>query len=334
MIRSVPANNVTVETKVESTAAINPGHLCKGIHWPVVLPFDVDEPGFDARNEYAAAILSAFSYEKNPERVKQQLAAWGFTDIKLYGWDEKFSTQAIVARRGDEVHVIFRGTKGYKDLDKDLQVFNRSTDPLLAGAFPSARVHRGFRKALDEIWNPTEPAYVFGLARAGVPPLEQVLREEAAKPGTRIVLEGHSLGGALATLTAARLAAAPPLPGANRSIGSQVEAIYTFGMPQLGDSMFAMEYNARFKKVHHLIKVPGDLVSIMPRMGYAEVGTEEWLSDSPNASLPRYTVRAHQMPSYITPLKHRAQKEAEAGVPDTDGDAWPSRLPTISDIYG
>src|SRR5262249_24342235 len=69
-------------------------------------------------------------------------------------------------------------------------------------------MHRGFRRALDQVWDD----------------LETHLDELRSRP---LWLTGHSLGGALATLAAARLATTRGGKG-----------LYTFGCPRVGNATF------------------------------------------------------------------------------------------------
>jgi len=57
---------------------------------------------------------------------------------------------------------------------------------------------------------------------------------DPALAGNKVYVTGHSLGGALAAVSALQL----------QSNGTNVEAIYTFGMPRAGSPVFAAGYNA------------------------------------------------------------------------------------------
>jgi hypothetical protein len=108
---------------------------------------------------------------------------------------------AIVLRHGDVVIVGFRGTKDWDDARADLKV--KGFKPY-RGEWGS--VHRGFWFALDEVW----------------PELRVALAESK---GSNVWLTGHSLGGALALLAAARIV----------KEGGEIEGVYTFGQPSVCD---------------------------------------------------------------------------------------------------
>src|SRR5262245_7102955 len=83
------------------------------------------------------------------------------------------------------------------------------------------RLHRGFANALGEIWEDVSTR----------------VQTRCADGALRLWITGHSLGGALATLTACRLAEAQP--------PQSIAMIYTFGSPRVGDRAFADRYRFR-----------------------------------------------------------------------------------------
>ena len=90
------------------------------------------------------------------------------------------------------------------------------------------RVHRGFSSALRRTWDQ----------------VEQVLELADDKP---LFLTGHSMGGALAVLTACRLA----------KMGRPPVATYTFGAPRVGDRSFCTGYKLpTYRVVNRLDLVP------------------------------------------------------------------------------
>lgn len=74
-----------------------------------------------------------------------------------------------------------------------------------------------------------------------------------AHPGAGVLVAGHSLGGALATLGGGALAASGAAP---------VEGVYTFGSPRVGNAAFALHYydallgNVTWRVTHALDAVP------------------------------------------------------------------------------
>jgi hypothetical protein len=100
------------------------------------------------------------------------------------------------------------------------------------------RVHRGFSSVLRQTWGK----------------VEKVLDEVQDKP---LFLTGHSMGGALAVLTACRLA----------KLGRPAVATYTFGSPRVGDRNFCAGYSLpTFRIVNRLDLVPEMPLASMKRL--------------------------------------------------------------------
>lgn len=106
--------------------------------------------------------------------------------------------RAFVATHGGDTVLAFRGTEADDPTDLGVDV-----DLVLVDLAGGGRVHRGFARALEALWSTVAPAIP---ARA------------------RVLVTGHSLGAALATLAALRL---------------RGSILFTFGSPRVGDAAFA-----------------------------------------------------------------------------------------------
>jgi predicted alpha/beta-hydrolase family hydrolase len=136
--------------------------------------------------------------------------------------------------------VIFPGTDSVRDWLTDLRV--RKTN------WHGAKVHRGFVQSWTSV--------------AG-----QVLG--AISGAHTIIITGHSLGGALATLCA----------DAAADMGVEVEAVYTFGSPRVGNGSFARQYNDDLADVTCRVVNARDPVPHVPWMlgTYRHVDTQIYL---------------------------------------------------------
>ena len=110
------------------------------------------------------------------------------------------------------------------------------------------RVHRGFKDALDEVW--------FEL-------LTYITHLD--NKGCKIWMTGHSLGAALATLAADQY--------------RNVQGIYTFGSPRVGDGDFKINY----KVVAYRIINNSDIATRVPPPGrYKHVGNIKFIDGDGN----------------------------------------------------
>lgn len=150
-------------------------------------------------------------------------------------------TQALILRRGANTFVVFPGTDSIADWRTDLEAGKR--DWIMGG-----RAHVGFCRALESVMDEV----VFAMAGS-----------------SRVIVCGHSLGGALAMLCASSL----------WYEGIVVDAVYTFGQPRVGNGGFARGYNANLHDETFRIVNQHDPVPYLPPwlMGYRHAGTEVFL---------------------------------------------------------
>ncbi len=152
---------------------------------------------------------------------------------------EEDGSQAYVFRTEHDTIVACRGTEPneWNDIRADLNA-------LMAVSETVGRVHRGFKKEVDDLW----------------PRLEQELAENN-KP---LWFTGHSLGGAMATICATRCRLS--------MIDSNPQELHTFGSPRVGNKTYVNHV-----KLQHMRWVNNnDLVTRVPPswMGYRHTGTQ------------------------------------------------------------
>lgn len=133
----------------------------------------------------------------------------GFTGVRYI---EKDGSQAYELSTDTDVVVACRGTEPneWNDIKADANAFTDLAETV-------GRVHRGFKREVDDIW----------------PTLEETLRDESRD----VWFCGHSLGGAMAQICAGRcqlsdIAAVPRL-------------VTTFGSPRVGTKRYIQHANVR-----------------------------------------------------------------------------------------
>lgn len=162
----------------------------------------------------------------------------------------------FAARRDDALILAIRGTEPPNLLN---WATNLAVVPVAAsGFFPGAagRVHQGFAEALAAIW----------------PSVEARLRDFTSNGGRKVWITGHSLGGALALLVAARMA----MDNSGANMG-QLAGLYTCGQPRVGDPQFIDSAMARlgnryFRIVHGSDIVPHALPEFLKPTVIKKVG--------------------------------------------------------------
>ena len=166
-------------------------------------PFDAAATSMTRANAWWLAEAALLAYWTPTDAVPRFLSA-GLTAKPF----EKQDSQAYVAWNDEAVLVTFRGTQpgSIDDIVSDVLI------PLVP--WPHGKVHLGFKRALDRVWD------------------EMLVLINSLAPPRKVWFAGHSLGAALATLAADRFPAAA--------------GVCTIGSPRVGDRAFAAEFDARF----------------------------------------------------------------------------------------
>lgn len=164
------------------------------------------------------------------EYVLEILKLWGIKDIRddfQYFNNKEYDTQAFLFRTDDCIVLAFRGSKEIRDwytnFSTRLRKFTIRREGKTTISSYKGRVHTGFflgwasveREVLEQIkhWQ------------------NQLNLGESLPP---LLVTGHSLGGALATMAAASL----------QDNNMNVAGLYTFGQPRAGDISFTRQLNS------------------------------------------------------------------------------------------
>ena len=194
-------------------------------------PFRPTASSFDLCNAWWLADAALLAYVREEVRVRGALERAGLTDVVLV---ERDATYCFVARAADFAIVSFRGTDvgESRHLEADAKFWHAAWEG-------GARVHAGFKKALDRVWDE-----LAGLLTG---------------PGP-VWFTGHSLGAALATLASDR--------------HGRGQGLYTFGSPRVGNRKF----RDRFATPAYRFVNNNDAVTELPPAGaYAHVGALKFL---------------------------------------------------------
>ncbi|XP_023874497.1 uncharacterized protein LOC111987036 [Quercus suber] len=184
----------------------------------------------------------------------------------------------LLAEAGDTLFASFIGTKQYKDVMADANILQGAIfhEDIMEVAEEIETVkseqHESRKGNLENLWNPLEskskqlkdkskPAAHRGfLARAkGIPALE--LYRLAQKKKRKLVLCGHSLGGAVATLATLAILRVIAASSSSKESEKVLVKCITFSQPPVGNA--ALKDYVNRKGWHHYFKsycIPEDLV--------------------------------------------------------------------------
>ena len=203
-------------------------------------------------NAYWMARIAGAAYLKHPDDAPDEAAILD----NLKQEDSKFisvvganknSAQAALIEHEDYLCLAFRGTDEIGDWLDNLNIF---PEKALFGDF-----HRGFWNSVDDVWEPLFNRYM-------------ELRRDKKRP---LFLTGHSLGGAMATIAAARLI--------HRDL--PFTSVYTFGQPRAMSLETSRIFNVEAKSRFFRFQNNNDMVTRVPGrlMGYSHVGSLLYISE-------------------------------------------------------
>lgn len=199
---------------------------------------------FSLQNAIHLANLAAWSYQKDETLLWQGLQKIGYSyHVFLHEAKEKACDTDVLLVANEECFVIcFQATEeeSIKDWLNDLD--NRTW------AYGLGNVRKGFWEATELIW-------------------EKLLQEIYFhyKPTQHLWLTGHSQGGALALLTARRLF----------DEKFNIQGVYTFGQPKVGDLLFAVSYDNILKnRTYRIYNEEDTVVKNPPNLYHCGTGVK------------------------------------------------------------
>jgi hypothetical protein len=185
-------------------------------------------PNFDPARAMLLARAARAAYFETTDEIAALLQR-----SHVQGRTESFTagdTEGFLFTDEDQLVVSFRGSVTVNDWIKNAAV---ELVPWAAEGL----VHAGFLNALEVIWEQLLP-----------------LLNERAK-GRTVWFTGHSLGGALALLALLRWRVAS---------GRKADGLYTFGMPKVGDAVFAKAVVKHHGEHAFTLLNEGDFVPWLP----------------------------------------------------------------------
>jgi hypothetical protein len=213
----------------------------------MALEFDTTALGFSITNAHYLAKACEAAYHKDASRLAAAAGELGLEEslqpFSVVVPEEGTDLHGFAASTEDIAVLVFRGADSLQSWLAEGAVLQK---PGYGGL-----VHKGFADALEMLWDVVEPS----------------LREQL--PGHDLWIAGHDLGGALAVLAAARL----------QQQGVNVEAVYTYGAPRVGNLAFFEAYQPiTYRLVNHNDVVPHVPAEVVPVWGfhyylYKHVGT-------------------------------------------------------------
>ncbi|MEY4979388.1 MAG: hypothetical protein RLZZ352_1658 [Pseudomonadota bacterium] len=210
-----------------------------------MMKFTSQSTQFSLENALSLARCSDLAY-KPKNQIDSFLIPLGYS-VKHIDHED---TQLFIASNSSDIVISFRGTSSIKDWLTDAKLtYTNAPDN-------QGKVHAGFYEALNHVWSDI------------VSHIKQTQKNAQA-----IWITGHSLGGALATLAAAKF---------KLELDKPIRGIYTFGQPRVGDRSFARVYNAELQNLSFRFVNNNDVVTRVPprELLYSHIGSLRYIDDN------------------------------------------------------
>ncbi len=211
--------------------------------------------------QLTCALASMAAYSSDTAMMFREMLktrGWSLETIEAYS--DAADAKAILLRRNDVNILSICGTEDRKDAAIDVRF-------KLVEFTGGGMVHQGFNEYTEVLLNNER---------------FKELINALLYSDEKLYITGHSLGGAVAILTAARLV----------DLGEQLEVL-TFGAPAVGDQSFAERFDGRLKLTR--ITASGDPIKkALKKLGYVHVGNE--LKYTPAKSVEHFR---HKMAVYL-----------------------------------
>lgn len=266
----------------------------------------------EAVNIAAGLCIGIYDPQQAPEIAYLRDYGWEIVPVKLQ--DGKVDSSFVVAKSRDKIHdldfyiVGFRGTANKKDWKINLETeqvpyggtnlqefidFANNTK----GDEHVPMVHKGFNEYVNSVLSAT---------MQDGSSTKKFIDEIKTNPKVRVLLTGHSLGGAVATLAAERLV--------SMGIEKWRVPVITFGAPAIGNKAFAEAYGDKillWRITNTADPIPGSLQTFFG--GYKQFGKQYKYSVS-----PKLATQQHDMAMYFDVSVHNyyeaLSKVREAGL--------------------
>ncbi|WP_049567889.1 acetylxylan esterase [Nocardiopsis sp. SBT366] len=202
------------------------------------ITFDHTVRDYELSHVRSLAHAARLAY-KDHDAVERTAREWGFQRVRSFrvAFSPPFpleDTQAYVMAGDHMIVIAFRGTEPAQIRD---WLSDINTPPVPERSC-EGRVHWGFQRALDAVYTD----------------LSTALREFRDAEQT-VWVTGHSLGGALAMLAAARL---------HFVDGVLADGVYTFGQPRTCDATLAKAYEEVFRGRMYRFVNNNDVIAHVP----------------------------------------------------------------------
>ncbi|OAD70653.1 hypothetical protein PHYBLDRAFT_24312 [Phycomyces blakesleeanus NRRL 1555(-)] len=201
-------------------------------------------------------------------------------DTLVYTFDSsKYDTNGYIARNDKlkVINLVFRGTSSLENFVADFEFIAQSYPPV-----SGAKVHTGFYNSYLEVQNIVVSSMI-----------DQITKYS----GYKVTVSGHSLGGAVAVISAMDL-----YQRDTRFTSSNL-VVYTFGSPRIGNKEFAYYAAGTGIKIQRVVNNRDIIPHLLPQaIGYYHNGDEYWIKSNKAVKICNTVLDSRDCSNSIVPF--------------------------------
>ena len=175
------------------------------------------------------------------------------TDFPLLIENNKDDCEVYILKYNNNLIIAFRGTESLQDMISDIKIARK--DLVLKNTCLKPLVHTGFYDQLDSVNNTIE---------------RNIKMFKESTPEGSLIITGHSLGGAVATIASLKYATEFELP----------TYCVTFGSPRVGDAIFCNLFNEKIASSIRIVNDDDPIPLVPLPFRYSHVDGVKWIYDN------------------------------------------------------
>ncbi|KAL0076055.1 lipase [Phycomyces blakesleeanus] len=190
-----------------------------------------------------------------------------------------FDTSGFIVRndKAKTINLSFRGTNSIRSFITDIELVSQPYPPV-----KGARLHTGFYNSYLEVQNIVVSSMI-----------DQITKYS----GYKVTVSGHSLGGAVAVISAMDL-----YQRDTRFTSSNL-VVYTFGSPRIGNKEFAYYAAGTGIKIQRVVNNRDIIPHLLPQaIGYYHNGDEYWIKSNKAVKICNTVLDSRDCSNSIVPF--------------------------------
>ncbi|NRA66536.1 MAG: lipase family protein [Pseudobacteriovorax sp.] len=209
----------------------------------------VHEKGYHEDNAFLFMWATHMLETQELKFIKKTFGRLGFSNLSFIN-EDRHGAQALVARKKNSIFVFLRGSVSLREIFLDALFYQKKIND----SYVQGYLHHGMWKNFEGMYDQ----------------IEEAVRKLNQRSNRQIFIGGHSLGGAMATLTGLVF----------EKKGLPLAAVYNSASPRVGDSVFYRDVDITIGQKLYQSVLKTDLVPKVPPAKWSAREFGELIGDS------------------------------------------------------